>query len=384
MQVYTVQNGRGTRGFRSRMNGDMVSGPETLTEEELGSNRNDFGQDVFSNKLATDEFWTSRMPDYSKINVPLLSSANWGGQGLHPRGNFEGYERSASNQKWLEVHGIEHWTEFYTDYGVNIQKKFFGHFLKGEDTGWKDEPKVRLQVRHPGEVFVEREENEWPLARTEWTKFYLDPARQTLGKEPPAQAGSATYAGFGDGVTFLTPPLEAATELTGPSAAKLFVSSETEDADLFLVVRIFTGDLKEVVFQGALDPHTPIAQGWLRASHRKLDPNLTTEIRPYHTHDEIQPLKPGERVECDVEIWDTSIVVPAGHRIGLTVRGKDYEFTGGAGAGLSNMKNAFTGCGCFIHNDPGDRPAHIYGGNVTLHTSPEEPAYVLLPVIPEK
>jgi predicted acyl esterase len=384
MQVYTVQNGRGTRGFRSSMNGDWVSGPETLTEEELGSNRNDFGQDVFSNKLATDEFWISRMPDYSKIEIPLLSSANWGGQGLHPRGNFEGYERSASKQKWLEVHGIEHWTEFYTDYGVNLQKKFFGHFLKGEETGWMDEPKVRLQVRYPGEVFVEREEDEWPLARTQWTKFYLDPANQSLSKEPPAQAGSVTYAGFGDGVTFLTPPLEADTELTGPSAAKLFVSSETEDADLFLVVRVFTGDLKEVVFQGALDPHTPIAQGWLRASHRKLDPKLTTEIRPYHTHDEIQPLKPGEKVECDVEIWDTSIVVPTGHRIGLTVRGKDYEFPGGAGAGLSNMKNDFTGCGCFIHNDPADRPARIFGDNVTLYTAPGEAAYVILPVIPAK
>ena len=37
---------------------------------------------------------------------------------------------------------LEHWTEYYTDYGVNLQKKFFGHFLKGEDTGWKDQPPV--------------------------------------------------------------------------------------------------------------------------------------------------------------------------------------------------------------------------------------------------
>ena len=56
------------------------------------------------------------------------------------------------------------------------------------------------------------------------------------------------------------------TEITGPIAAKLFVSSETTDADLFLVLRVFTPDLKEVTFHGALDPHTPIAQGWLRAS----------------------------------------------------------------------------------------------------------------------
>ena len=156
MQCKTVQNGVGTKGYRSRMNGEMVSGPETLTDEELAGNRCDLGNDLLSNKLSTDDYWKSRIPDWSKIKVPLLSSANWGGQGLHPRGNFEGYINAASEEKWLEAHGIEHWTEFYTDYGVKIQKKFFGHFLKGEDTGWKDQPNVLLQVRHPGERFVER------------------------------------------------------------------------------------------------------------------------------------------------------------------------------------------------------------------------------------
>ena len=90
--------------------------------------------------------------------------------------------------------------------------------------------------------------------------------------------------------------------------------------------RVFTPDLREVVFQGAIDPHTPIAQGWLRASHRKLDPAISTEYRPYHTHDERQPLQPGEVVPLDIELWPTSIVVPAGHRIALTVRGRDYEW----------------------------------------------------------
>ena len=87
--------------------------------------------------------------------MPLLSAANWGGQGLHPRGNFEGFVRAASKQKWLEAHGIEHWTHFYTDYGREQQlKRFFDHFLKGEKNGWQRQPRVLLQVRHPGEKFV--------------------------------------------------------------------------------------------------------------------------------------------------------------------------------------------------------------------------------------
>jgi len=380
MQVKSVQHGVGKRGHRSSMVADYVSGPETLCEEELGANRCDFAKDVSSHNLDSDPYWQSRMPDWSKVRTPFLSAANWGGNGLHPRGNFEGFVRAAAQEKWLEVHGIEHWTEFYTDYGVDLQKRFFGHFLKGEDNGWENQPRVQLQVRHI-DRFVQRMENEWPLARTRWTKFYLNPADHSLGAEPVAEAGSVAYDGFGDGVTFLTPPLEAETEITGPSAAKLFMSSETEELDLFLVLRVFTADLKEVVFQGALDPHTPIGQGWLRASHRKLDPALTLEYRPYHTHDEKQPLKPGEVYELDVEIWPACIVVPAGCRIGLSVRGRDYVYPGGSGGRLSNMKNEFTGVGPFLHNDPHDRPPKIFGGKNVLYAGADRTSYLLLPII---
>ena len=79
----------------------------------------------------------------------------------------------------------------------------------------------------------------------------------------------SSYATMGDGVTFRTAPFTQATEITGPIAARLKLSSTTADADLFLVVRLFDPSGREVVFQGALDPHTPVAQGWLRASHRK-------------------------------------------------------------------------------------------------------------------
>jgi len=321
MQVTSVQHGLGSRGYRSRFTGDWVSGPLELSEEELGANREDLGKSVREHYLF-DEYWQARMPDWSKVTVPFLSAANWGGNGLHPRGNFESFTQAASDEKWLECHGIEHWTEFYTDYGREIQKAFFDFYLKGEQNGWDKRPRVQLQVRHI-DKFVERFENEWPIARTQWTKFYLKPDL-TLETESNGEAGTVSYAGLGDGITFLSQPFEKDTEITGPLACKIWIASDTEDADLFLVFRVFTPDLKEVVFQGALDPHTPVAQGWLRASHRKLDKNLTLPHRPYHTHDEKQPLKPGEIVELDVEIWPTCIVVPEGHRIALSVRGKDY------------------------------------------------------------
>jgi uncharacterized protein len=382
MQVKTVQYGLGERGPRSRVTGELVCGDETLSDAELAKNRCDFGDNILAHPL-DDQYHRDRSPVWEKVITPFLSTANWGGQGLHPRGNFEGFVRAAARQKWLEAHGIEHWTHFYTDYGRLLQKRFFDYFLKGEKNGWERQPKVQLQVRHV-DRFVERHENEWPIARTQWTRFHLVPGGLRLAHEPVKSTASITYDGFGDGVTFLSAPLEAETEITGPLAAKVFVSSSTADADLFLVFRVFTPDLREVTFMGAIDPHTPIAQGWLRASHRKLDPALSTPYRPYHTHDRKQPLKPGEIVELDVEIWPTCIVVPAGHRIALTVRGKDYEWQKTTGAKLSNFKNELLGCGPFLHNDPRDRPPSVFGGKVTLHMGPQHPSYILLPIIPAK
>ena len=107
-----------------------------------------------------------------------LSAGNWG-HDLHTRGNFEGYAAASSGQKWLEVHGLEHFAEFYTDYGVALQKRFFGHFLKGEDTGWDRQPPVQLNVRHVDGSFELRAEQEWPLARTAWTEFHLDAQHAT-------------------------------------------------------------------------------------------------------------------------------------------------------------------------------------------------------------
>ena len=382
MQVKTVQYGLGERGPRSRVTGELVCGDETLSDRELQNNRSDFGDEILAHPL-DDDYHKARSPVWEGITVPFLSAANWGGQGLHPRGNFEGFVRAASKEKWLEAHGIEHWTHFYTDYGRGLQKRFFDFYLKGERNGWDRQPRVQLQVRHP-DRFVERHEDEWPIARARWTRLYLDPADHTLAPEPPKGSGSVSYDALGDGVTFLSAPLDRETEMTGPLAARLFVSSSTTDADLFLIFRVFTPDLREVVFMGAIDPHTPVAQGWLRASHRKLEPKLSTEYRPYHTHDEPQPLAPGEVAQLDVELWPTSIVVPAGHRVALTVRGKDYEWQKSTGARLSNFKNELRGCGPFLHDDPRDRPTPVFGGRVTLHAGPGRESYILVPVIPQK
>ncbi|WP_299805232.1 CocE/NonD family hydrolase C-terminal non-catalytic domain-containing protein [Tardiphaga sp.] len=154
------------------------------------------------------------------------------------------------------------------------------------------------------------------------------------------------------------------------------------DAYLFLMFRVFDPSGEEVVFQGALDPHTPVAQGWLRASHRWLDPARFRPYRPYHTHVEAQPLVPGEVFELDIEIWPTSIVIPAGYSYRLTVRGNDYEYNGPTT--LSNMNNPMKGCGPFVHDEPLDRPPDVFGGETTLHFGGGLESHLLLSIIPRK
>lgn len=377
-QVVEIQHGFGDRGQTHPHTGELVSGPTTLGNEDLERNRLDLGREIRSRPFDGD-FYRCRSVDWSRVSVPFLSCANWGGQGLHLRGNLAGFREAASEQKWLEVHGEAHWMLFYTDYGRGLQRRFFDHFLKGEDNGWDAEPPVLLQVRSPGERFHPRTEREWPLARTQWTPYYLSQGG-AFGPGTPAVAGGAeTYTALEEGLTYSTEPLGEELEITGPIAAKLFVSSTTEDADLFVVLRVFDPEDREVTFQGALDPHTPVAQGWLRASHRALDPERSTPFQPHHPHRQADPLVPGAVYELDIEVWPTCIVIPAGYRLAVTVQGHDYVYDPEAvTVGWFVMR----GSGPFLHDDPADRPEDVFGGRVTLHTGSDHPSHLLLPVIP--
>src|SRR6185369_10702018 len=258
--------------------GEPVAGPETLPEAEIEKLRADTPGEAKRHHLL-DDYYKARIAKYEDIEAPMLSAGNWGGVGLHPRGKIEGWLAAGSKQKWLEMHGDTHFTHFYSNYGDALQRRFLGHFLKGEDTGWDKQPRVALNIRHPGEKFVLRAENEWPLARTQWTKYYLKPDL-ALAPGAPTAATTLTYDTTGDGLSFSTPPMTEALEITGPVAAKLWVSSETTDADIFLALRVFDPAGKEVTFIGSNDPRTPVALGWLRASHRKLDKAKSRPYRP--------------------------------------------------------------------------------------------------------
>lgn len=385
-QVENLQHGMGVRGFRSKVTGELVSGPETLSPEELHANYRSLYPE-FINRETEDEYYTSRNPIWENVKVPFVSAANIGGQALHLRGNIEAFVNAASEDKYLEIHGGEHWTHFFTDYGFNMQKAFFDCYLKGDTEAWKGSPRVFLQVRQPNDTMVKRDESEWPLARTNWTSFYLDAANMKLSLTPPDKEASVSYKGFGEGVTFLSDPFPETTEITGPGTAKVKLSSATEDADVFLVLRLFGPDMKERTFVGSADSATPLTHGWLRASHRKLDEAKSLPWRPFHTHDEIQKLTPNQPVDLDIEVWPTAITVPKGYRIALSVQGVDYSSPATRMAASGKMARiSGNGVGFLTHHSGQDRPADVFGGTVTLHTGVggEDAPHVMLPVIPPK
>lgn len=395
-QPLKVQYGRGLRGFISRVNGLPVSGSVTMTKDELRENRIEYGDFIASpeNVLITD-FHRQTMPDLSGIETPFIAIVNWGGQGVHLRGTVDAYVKAASKEKYMYTLYGPHGELFFADFGVELQKKFFGHYLRGEDTGWTKMPKVRLRIPRVGDKTFEdgrnkheyRDENEFPIARTKYKKYYLDCENYGFSTEVPTSKGTITYRGMGDGVTFMTKPLTDAIEFTGYIVGRLFISSSTKDADLFLVVRVFGSDMKEVVFWGSNSHNIPVAIGWQRASHRKPDPKRSTEFRPFLAHDELWPLTPGEVVEMNVEIWPTSMTVPKGYRLALTVRGKDYVY-GGYKPPVNDIPkfddqvpSTFDGLGAVRHNDPLDRPPEIFDGDVTLHFDTDKRPYLMLPII---
>ena len=364
-QVLVNQHGSGDSPYRDRDTGERTTGP-ALPPALLPANRADHPNDRLSHPL--DDAWQrEHSPRLERIEVPLLSAANWGGPGMHLRGNVEGYLQAGSRQKWLFAHIGTHYESFYLPHYVALQKRFFDRFLKDEKNGWDDEPPVQLAIRHADGTATLRKEHEWPLARTQWTPYHLDVSGMSLSAgEKPSASGKVSYPAADGSVDFSTAPFERDTEFTGPAVLRLWVSSSTTDVDIFAVLRLFDPQGKEAVFIGAHEK-VPAAVGWLRASHRKLDAEKSLPYRPWHAHDEVQKLTPGEPVPLDVEIWPTSMVCPAGWRLVLTVQGHDF---------------VPDGPGRLRHNHPQDRPAEEFGGTNTLHTGGSHAASLLLPLIP--
>ena len=376
--------------------GFMSNWHTTQTAHHLLGKSRSYNPDAFHNDLLwqymshnlDSEYWRMCSARWEKITVPLYSAGNWTSFALHLRGNTEAFMLAASKHKKLRIHSGTHFHAFYSEEGRMDQLRWFDYWLKGIDTGIMAEPPVKLEIRTGGGKgrYEFRFENEWPIARTQWSKMYLkierepsghaDATEGRLAATPPQDSAKLTYSAGGGsvaahghsgagraGVSFETPLMEQETEITGPIVLALWVSSTSEDMDIYATLRNIGPDGKDVFEVGSQGQPVPLTKGWLRASHRKLDPERSLPYRPYHAHDERWWLKPGEPVECQVEIWPTSIVLGKGHRLRLDIQPRD-----GVGSAPYTHYQA----------------DYNLGAENTIYAGGDKASYLLLPVIPPK
>ena len=386
--VLRNQHGNADTPLTDLVSGERNPGPEALTSAQLLANRADYIADLRAHPLE-DEWYRSRTPDLSQIEIPALVVANWGGLGLHLRGTIEGYRRIASRDKWLKVQPGSYFLTFIHPDSVVLQRRFFDRYLKEIDNGWETEPRVEVNLRSTDDGIARTvTDTQWPLSTTRWTRLYLhadnaallddgghsaDEGRGGL-QAPLPPSGKVRYGPGSRGLSFSTGPLAEPLSLAGPMMARLWVASDSTDMDLFLTLRAFDASGREAVFFSATEPRSPVSQGWLRVSHRKLDPTRSTDYQPCQAHDELQPLTPGQVYPVDVEIWPGSIALPAGGRLDLIVAGRDFE--------RPEEPGPFKGSGFFYHDDPIDRPPEIFGAMNTLCTGGDHASYLQLPVLP--
>jgi predicted acyl esterase len=357
------QYGNPESPFHDLFTGELNTGPEKFTPEQLRANREDYYGNLLKHPML-DDWYKARNAKYENITVPALVVANWGGLGLHLWGTIAGYMNIASKEKWLKVMTDSYFISFIVPEHVAIQKRFFDHYLKGLDNGWEKEPKVEVRVRAPHDgVHRTVNDSSWPLTSTKPTKLWLDASNKGLSKSQPSSGASVSYQGMGEGHAFSIIATEDM-EFAGPSVAHLWLSTTSTDIDVFAVLRAYDDKGKELNFVQILNPNAPVTMGWMRVSHRTKDEKRSTDLMPYYPHEVAKPLKPGEVVDVQVQLWPGSLFLPKGYRLELSIAGKDFKEAGN-----------------WNHDDPEDRPADRFGGTVTLHTGGTQASYLLLPMI---
>jgi uncharacterized protein len=318
-----------------------------------------------------DEYWNSKNADLSKIKVPAFVVASWSDHGLQTRGTLEGFKKIASTEKWLMVHGGKKWQNFYDPENIEKQRQFFNRFLKGLDNRVKDWPQVTLEIRQRGFDGEFRSENEWPLARTQYTKLFLSAGQCEMILYQTIDQSQARYSTGDTGEKKRNAVFEFRfanrTELTGYMKLKLWVQAEgSDDMDLFVALEKIdrSGNIVHFPFFGNHDDG-PVALGWLRVSHRELDEEQSTPAQPVHKHQKKLKLKEGEIVPVEIEIWPSGTAFGAGEKLRLTVQGSDiYSYPEGG----HSQKHSAT----------------INRGEHVIYTGGQYDSHLLVPIIPEQ
>ena len=274
-------------------------------------------------------YWQSKVGRFENIEIPACVTAGW--SHIHLRGSINGFRKIRSPKKWLRVPRDFEWPDTYAWWNQEDLKRFLDRYLKGIRNGWEMTPKVRIEVMdaYDCDFQVNRAEKEFPLARTEYKKLYLDASTAKAGGDPGTDRGapgstpelslvggslsarpvpitSSVSYDANEGLSTFDISLEEDTEITGFLKAHLWVEADGNDEmDLSLTVQKLDENGRFVPTFVLDEPH-PGAWGWLRVSHRALDAELSTDYQPVQSHKVQEKLRPGEIVPVDIAIYPTS------------------------------------------------------------------------------
>lgn len=310
-----------------------------------------------------NEYWESKIPRWENINIPVYFAGGW--CHFHLRGATEGFRRVSSEKKWLRIHRDMEWPDFYSPEQMADLKLFFDRYLKNIRNGWELTPAVRFEVMDAYDYDYDkcRAEGEFPIARTEYKKLYLG-ADGTMSEGQHPAAGEISYDPD-TGTVFFDYEFKEDTELIGYSKLKLFVECRGHDnMDLFIWVKKFKADGEYVPLR-AMDCNYRGAWGYLRSSHREMDEKYSSDFQPVQSHRSVEPMRTGEIVPVEVEIWPQGRIWHKGERLRVEISGRfiKSEWFEDRGMGFS------TDNGAGVH---------------VIHAGGEYPSYLQIPVIPPK
>jgi len=224
---------------------------------------------------------------------------------------------------------------------------------------------VRVEVRDGSGSGTFKQATAWPIENTRYKRLYLDAAQRALCDQAPAEPASLSYESLADEPqAVFDHRFTSATELVGHMKLKLHVSAaESDDLDLFVAIQKVAANGEVVGFTHfAIFEGGPVAMGWLRVSHRELDPAASTEFQPVLKHQRLQKVAPGEIVEVDIEILASGTRFEAGESLRLVVKGRDiYKYP-------KPLLYAH-------HEDTVNLGLH------TIHTGGNFPSYLLIPEV---
>lgn len=265
-------------------------------------------------------YWEDKIPNWKNIRIPAYFTSCW--HHMHLRGSWEAFRKIKSPKKWMRAHRDFEWPDTYDPKNLQDLKLFFDRYLKDIRNGWELTPRLRLDVMDAYDCDYQerRAEKEFPLARTQYKKLYVDAGNNALSWTPVENESSTSYEAE-EGSTAFRVKFDWDTEITGYMWLRLWVEAKGhDDMDMFFAIRKLSAEGEWVPASVLGEPH-PGAWGKVRVSRRLLDPKLSTKYQPVQAHIKDEKLSPGEIVPVDIEIWPHSRMWHKGEQIEILVSG---------------------------------------------------------------